>query len=465
MPIAAAFSQPAFPPLDEKITCPSEEEIAEAEPFEPALEQLLRKALLCEELICIIQVQGMNDRETFTALASSIPEFRAAAKDLFGVDIAKGPTNRLMQFRIVKAWNATKHHSEAQLRVDSNASAHGEAIIMPSAGWMSLVDQFRLKYGAHLHDNCLPSQSDYKSLEEDLADGQLNAETLAHVISLAEEERQRSQKPEPSRPLGLHLDSTLTIQICRKYISSAPTSTAELRDKYAIMGNMWLLAQLRQPGRHLCSDLTPHTRNELFSELLSTRNFRLEREVYGVKMVVPQWSHCLEYEFQIRKDAIRLTRLQGRPIATPLWTVYRNEQHRMDHWVTLLTIANASSSSSVPPAMASQMAAMQKQIAALQGRDRSRTPAGKGKKTAIAWQPQPQLALMNQEPAAQKGKGKAKKGKSSKGKGKGPAPAASSSFRKLQDLKKIGTSASGHCDRHNQLPGICFNRVWSGSIS
>ena len=48
---------------------------------------LLRTALISEELISIIQVQGINDRETFVSLADSVLEFREAAKDLFGIDI------------------------------------------------------------------------------------------------------------------------------------------------------------------------------------------------------------------------------------------------------------------------------------------------------------------------------------------------------------------------------------------
>ena len=347
LPPAVALAQAAQSNVG--FSRPPDAEIAASQPLEPALEQMLRTSQISEDLIQIIRVQGVNDRETFVSLADSVPEFREAAKDLFGIDTAKGPQHRLMQARIVKARNASKHYSEAQLKVDANAKAHGETITMPSSDWMSLIDQFRAKYGAHIHESCLPAQSYYEAFEEKLADGQLGAETLAQVISFAEEEHQRAQKPEPSRHLGLHLDSTLTIQTRRRYISSAPTSTEELRDKYVIMSNMWLLAQMRQPGRHLYADLTPLTWSDLLSELLSTRNFRLEREVGGVKLVVPQWSHCLEYEFQIRKEAISLTRSRGLSIQSALWSVYRNEHHRMEHWVTLLTIANAASSMSVHP--------------------------------------------------------------------------------------------------------------------
>ena len=78
--------------------------------LEPPLVHLLRTALISEELISIIQVQGINDRETFVSLADSVLEFRKAAKDLFCIEILKGSIHRLMH---AKAWSAAKHHSEA----------------------------------------------------------------------------------------------------------------------------------------------------------------------------------------------------------------------------------------------------------------------------------------------------------------------------------------------------------------
>ena len=49
-------------------------------------------------------------------------------------------------------------------------------------------------------------------------------------------------------------------------MSTVPASTEELRDKYAIMTHMWLLAAMRQPGRTLYQDLTPNTWSEFLSE-------------------------------------------------------------------------------------------------------------------------------------------------------------------------------------------------------
>ena len=49
----------------------------------------------------------------------------------------------------------------------------------------------------------------------------------------------------------------------------------------------------------------------------------------------------MEYEFQFRREAKKLFREQGNSIQAALWATYRKQEHRMEHWVTLLTIANS----------------------------------------------------------------------------------------------------------------------------
>ena len=48
-------------------------------------------------------------------------------------------------------------------------------------------------------------------------------ETLAHVVSLEEEQERIASKPEPSTQVEMHLDSTLTLQTMKRYISRMPT--------------------------------------------------------------------------------------------------------------------------------------------------------------------------------------------------------------------------------------------------
>ena len=74
------------------------------------------------------------------------------------------------------------------------------------------------------------------------------------------------------------------------------------------------------------------------------KNFLLEREIASTRMIVPNWTHCLEFEFQLRKEALRLTREEGQSIWRALWAAYRDPHRRIEHWLTLLTIANSGGS-------------------------------------------------------------------------------------------------------------------------
>ena len=144
--------------------------------------------------------------------------------------------------RTIKAWSNAKTQAETKQHVDNVAKAHGEPTTMLQVDWTTLLDRFKEKYGEHLHDNRLPSQSYYEAFEEKLSDGQLTAETLAHVVSLQEELDQKAKHPEPTRQLGLHLDSSLTIQTKRRYMShnaviDRTTQTAvQSHDAYVAVG-------------------------------------------------------------------------------------------------------------------------------------------------------------------------------------------------------------------------------------
>ena len=192
-----------------------------------------------------------------------------------------------------------------------------------SNGWASMIFQFKQQYGMNIHDAKLPAQSYFESFEERSHNGVIEAETLAHVVSLEEERVQIASKPELPTQVEMRLDSTLTLQTKKRYISRMPTDAESLRTEYRVMTNLRLLAQLRQPGRQLYADLTKDT----FNDFLMKR--QIERETWGA----PVWTNSMEYEFQLMRDAMKLCREQGYSIQAALRATYRNQEHRMKHWV------------------------------------------------------------------------------------------------------------------------------------
>ena len=160
----------------------------------------------------------------------------------------------------------------------------------------------------------------FEHFSEKLADGTLKAEPLSHVLSLFEEEHQDMKKPDPSRQYNLQLDSRLTITNKRRHLSSEPTDEKGLRLKYPI--NLWVLAQMRQPGRSIYQDLDRCTFNDFLDTLLDKDNFNFYKEVEGRALIFPSWSFCLAYEFELRKEAFRLCKDNSSAFRRPSGPLY-----------------------------------------------------------------------------------------------------------------------------------------------
>ena len=150
-------------------------------------------------------------------------------------------------------------------------------------------------------------------------------------------------------------------------MSSVPATIEDLRTKYKVMANMFLLAQMRQPSHHLYRGLEVNTFSDFLDELLSDRNFLMESDD-DERLVIPPWNQCLNYEFNIRKEAVRLCMEEGFALKDALWHVLADKEHRMQHWILKLTIANARQDTSKVQKLEQRLAALEKQ------RRRSRSP-------------------------------------------------------------------------------------------
>ena len=134
-------------------------------------------------------------------------------------------------------------------------------------------------------------------------------------------------------------------------------------------------------------------------------------------MVVPRWEQCLNYEQELRNEAIRLCTEQGRSIQQTLWMACATEHHRMEHWCMLLFIANLSTPSS----------SLQKRVLEFEKRlkKRSRSPhrrPGQPHQIANGILP-PALHALSAPQKGTKGNGKGT-GKGAKGKGTQGQPQA-----------------------------------------
>ena len=165
-------------------------------------------------------------------------------------------------------------------------------------------------------------------------------------------------------------------------------------------------------------------------------------------MIVPKWEHCLEYEYQVRRQAIKLCVRKGFSFQSAWWSVYRDVEHRMEHWVQLLTIANSSSDLAHTPSASAavhntEVAQLRREVDHLRKEVRSRSPrGGRGQGSQLALTNFPNK-LSKKDWSGKKvtaGKGKGKKGEKKGQEAASSGTSRSSTGKKFDDILMDPTS-------------------------
>ena len=169
-------------------------------------------------------------------------------------------------------------------------------------------------------------------------------------------------------------------------------------------------------------DLTTATLDKYLEILLSKDNFFYRKEGESSSISTPLWSHCLEFEFQIRKEAIRLCRDEDWPPRQELATWKR------EITVSRREVTNLRRTIQSAPAQQPRLS--------LKGNNRGSNGKCAGKTLAIQDTP--------------KGKGKGRKAKKAAAKGRGKTSSRSDLLINRQDgLENIHVT-------HIDAPPFCF---------
>ena len=83
----------------------------------------------------------------------------------------------------------------------------------------------------------------------------------------------------------------------------------------------------------------------ILKELLGKKNFALKKELEGQPLVAPPWSHCLSYEYELRREAHKRCREQSMGFNAAWWSACSDTEHRMLHWLQLVSLANSAPAS------------------------------------------------------------------------------------------------------------------------
>ena len=283
-------------------------ELHSSPPFETSFEDLLRSSGIVERVTQNIRAQEITTRPLFVGLTHRRKVFWTRASPLVSMPSTAFRTKENIP-SYSQAWDTARVQHETKVQVDSAARAHGQPVTLIEADW-AVLRGFRERFGKRIP--CFPISrlsQPWNVNEERVASGSLRTEPLTTLLSLEEETRFKDRHPEAGKQFSLSVDSKFTIQSSKRILSSISVSTIEdQRDKYRVMSNLWLLAQVRQPGRHLNKDFTKDTFPEFLEELIGARNFRMDREEFEQTRSCPPLCRTRSVHPGIPVDSLRRSR-------------------------------------------------------------------------------------------------------------------------------------------------------------
>ena len=145
---------------------------------------------------------------------------------------------------VLMAWKRTQVQVEAKTSTEALQRQHGEPVRMLSEDWTSVIVKFKSKYGANLQEEELSAQAYFEEFHEKTRCGDApgRASGSDHLAGRGG----GTGPPETGAAEALWdapPNASLTIQTRRRYTSNLPKDLEELRQKYDVLSNCWLLGR------------------------------------------------------------------------------------------------------------------------------------------------------------------------------------------------------------------------------
>ncbi len=347
-----------------------EEQTANLEKMDGELLRILEDADVPKEVRALFGHFGILKIRSFARLEPDEQATRDLLKKEF--EIGDGIAERIIIAHILVAWDSAKERVKRQAEVVTEARVHGTTPELPKSDDNSMRQAYEGVHG-EISDLIYPSSDYLKSKLDQVEDELYEAEPLTEVIS-----REHAASGTSDVTLTL-IPSALRVSKVKHKIAM-PKDSEQLRARMKTMAMCWELTRMKYPERRTLKGLT----SQVFTDLVEYLLGELVWQFRGPADQQITWNDVLEYEWQIRKRAMRWVRQQKYTVGESISMAMKDQEVRTTFFLT--------------------------QLACSKPRKRERSPPAA-----------PRQAAPNQprNPQQQQNKGKGNKAKGGKGKGKG----------------------------------------------
>lgn len=274
----------------------------------------------------------------FSAFGDTRADIRTACKDDFNIDPATGAAERAQVAAIITAWEASKEFVAQENKVRAESRALGVSKPLANTDRAAMRRAVETVHGKK-HDHEMPSPEYLAHKMEEIELNEMQASPLDEIASLEDS---------ASSSLQSSLDTDGHIRIVKiKAKGSFPQNSEQLRAKYRIEANTWLLLASKFRQKPWLVGFDVKCFEEFTDYILGPRvyNLQIPRNDGSDTLVPlhPAWTVILRYEYELRKAAFKLVR-DGATLVAALASVVKDTELKEIYFTTPIALGRSSKS-------------------------------------------------------------------------------------------------------------------------
>jgi len=384
--------------------------------LEPELSYLFDELEIPEAVQANVSEREIRKIGVFAKVEATEDAFREWLKVDLGLDPAEGVGERVTVAKLAEAWEAARQRATTSRKLEAEARVTGQTREMLKGVHLSLRRACARTHGA-VEDRRCPGRAYVESRLEQLDDGELEAEPLSKVTTVALE--QESVTSATGAGVDVRKDGLLHV-VKGKRTAPLPTGPEQFRAVMRVMGLHWEMVHLKGAGRAILKDYSVQVFERHVDYILGDE-CHLIGEANPTMACTPTWDLLMKYEFELRKHAIRKVNEGGMTLAEAMEAARRSIEHRTSYFITPLAMPHSRIAAPAPVA----------------------EPRGQKRHAEEAFS----SASGGADPPAASGKGKSRGKTSDKGKAK-PSPKTLS----MEQLKKLPPQGGLSCHPGRSAP-------------
>jgi len=304
--------------------------------LEPELSYLLDELEISEQVQANLAEREIKKVGVFAKVEASEEAFREWLKADLGLDPSASVGARVTVAKLAEAWEAARQRASTSRKLEAEARVTGQTREMLKGVHLALRRACARTHGA-VEDRRCPGRAYLESRLEQLDDGELEAEPLSKVTTVAIE--QESVATSAGAGVDVRKDGLLHV-VKGKRTAPLPTNPEQYRAVMQVMGLHWEMVHLKGAGRAILRDYSLQVFDSHVGYILGDECY-LIGEANPTMACGPSWDLLMKYELEVRKFAVRKVNEGGATLAEAMVAARRSMEHRTSYFITPLAMPSS----------------------------------------------------------------------------------------------------------------------------